>query len=172
MSEEAAAWDQPTPTGQSRPVIEAYAAELAGRLGFTPGWAMRPVLERLGGRLEYECLHREMGESGSIFVYGPRDFKVILPQHTSPSRDQFTMAHEIGHYLLHSRAGEKRIWMRRAGTGRLEWEANWFAGSFLMPEEEFRASAADADWDPLSLAVRFNVSVDAANVRVRYLRGG
>ena len=79
--------------------------------------------------------------SGAIYVHGRGDFDIVLPQFTSPLRDRFTIGHELGHYFLHSRQGERPLVAYRQGSGRLEWEANWFAAGLLMPKDEFLRAA-------------------------------
>jgi Zn-dependent peptidase ImmA (M78 family) len=53
----------------------------------------------------------------------------------------------------------------RYGTGREEWEANWFSAAFLMPEEEFRSAFNAHDGDLSEVASIFSVSIAAAKVR-------
>jgi Zn-dependent peptidase ImmA (M78 family) len=61
------------------------------------------------------------------------------------------MAHEIGHWVLHSRTAgmdegsgaprEEVIFCRRQDAGKpVEWQANYFAGCLLMPEAHVRTA--------------------------------
>jgi Zn-dependent peptidase ImmA (M78 family) len=58
---------------------------------------------------------------------------------TSPGRRRFTIAHEIGHRVLHGAGNyvdslkDLRTWTE----GSQETEANWFANELLMPEKMF-----------------------------------
>jgi hypothetical protein len=63
----------------------------------------------------------------------------------------FTCAHEVGHWCLHRQhvevagrsAGEEGVVLCRSGrTGKLpvEWQADYFAGCLLMPEEMVRGA--------------------------------
>ena len=56
----------------------------------------------------------------------------------------------------------------RKGSNRVEWEANWFAASLLMPEEAFK-KAVEEGLPDMHLAARFNVSMEAAQVRKKVL---
>lgn len=87
-------------------------------------------------------------------------------------RDRFTLAHELGHLLLH-RGGR---YLERADPQSLrtpshpkyedsEWQANAFASELLMPVAMVRTCATPAD-----LAVRAGVSLAAAEVRFKVLR--
>jgi Zn-dependent peptidase ImmA (M78 family) len=93
-------------------------------------------------------------ESGSIVARATGDFTVYLSRHTSSKRDRFTIAHELGHLLLHFQAIKKmspnaimratrNVDKNDPDQERAEWEANWFAAAFLMPAEEFKAAYRD-----------------------------
>ncbi|MFP5222055.1 MAG: ImmA/IrrE family metallo-endopeptidase [Acidobacteriota bacterium] len=120
---------------------------------------------------------------GSIVVATPEDkweslrieenktFTIFLSPETSPLRDNFTIAHELGHLLLHTNFKEPGIaQFNRFGSDRAETEANWFAANLLMPREEFIAAAEECGHNPYILAGRFGVSVAAANVRLSALK--
>jgi hypothetical protein len=64
---------------------------------------------------------------------------------SSPGRINFTLAHELGHYLLHrqlSREGiycaRRDMWTWDSAYGQMEAEANQFASFLLMPLDDFR----------------------------------
>jgi len=77
-------------------------------------------------------------------------------------RDRFTVIHEVGHLLLHT---SDRIMLRR-GLGKPktycdpEWQANCFAGEFLMPPELVRACTCAADVSQV-----FGTSYQAAEIQ-------
>jgi len=153
-------------TNLSKDNIEHRAEEVARQVDFHPE-SNRPVLDIVrahGGRLHYQDLEDWAEQTGSIFVHAPFDFDIALPKYTSPRRDRFTIAHELGHYFLHASQGERPLIAHRAGTGRKEWEANWFAAALLMPREAFE-TAARRNPSPIALAKQFGVSRRAAEVR-------
>jgi hypothetical protein len=151
------------PCGWSRSKVQDFASEVASKLGYRPGDSLEPIVGNLGG--EIEIAPDEVGAStGSIVVAGPGKFTIFLSPYSGQMRDRFTIAHEIGHYVLHSQLGKKPVTVLRDGTGRLEWEANWFAAGFLMPEKEFR-SLVRKGYGEASLAVHFGVSEAAVSVR-------
>ncbi len=144
--------------------VERYAENVARIAEFGIGEDPAELTAQLGGSIHYEDMDELVNENGSIFVHGERDFDILLPTYTSPRRDRFTIAHELGHYFLHSSQGEKPIVAYRQGSTRIEWEANWFAAALLMPEDEFKKACRKAS----SIAViagKFGVSEDAAAVR-------
>lgn len=82
-------------------------------------------------------------------------------------RDRFTIAHELGHYLLHNEPGLART-MKPRGSFPVykcsEWQANSFAGALLIPTD-----VAQTLRDPYAIAETCGVSVDAATVQLKVL---
>ena len=93
-----------------------------------------------------------------------------------PERIQFSVAHELGHLFLHmlqkdGSINEYREYYRRNGdANRIEYEANEFAASLLMPRDEFLSACMkhldnNNNVDLEKVAKHFNVSRQAASVR-------
>jgi len=152
--------------------VEAYARSVSDQLGFAPGDALHAVLERVGGRIQKRdpSQYPFSLEAGSVFVHGVCDFDIVLASLWHPTRDRFTVAHELGHYFLHSQQGQRPIIAWRHGSTRIEWEANWFAAEFLMPAVDF-ADRQARGWSESKLAAWFGVSPEAARVRMKVLDG-
>ena len=164
------------PSGLSKRSIYELAEKVAGQLGYPAGGDLIEVVRKLGGRVEYRNYWNLDDDSGSLDVDRDGKFRIYVPADTGPARDKFTIAHELGHYVLHY------LWMKkhghsfdeglkasRYGSDRAEWEANWFAAAFLMPASEFRAAALRLNRDYAELGRRFGVSASAAQVRCRAL---
>jgi len=98
-------------------------------------------------------------------------------------RQRFTIAHEVGHYVLHVKSSSQtRLFIDRyvafrdeessEGSDREEVEANAFGAALLMPEsllrEEIRKHDLDLDDDDdlAALAKQFNVSTSAMSYRL------
>lgn len=83
-------------------------------------------------------------------------------------RARFTIAHEIGHWYLHSNVQlmHARTDSRIENFRLSEPQANQFAAEFLMPVEFF----SDRD-DAFSVTCRHGVSHSAALYRLKYLMG-
>jgi len=168
----------PAPIRVSRAGIWNFAEAAATKLNFRPGDSIEPLVSRLGGRIEYKDVPGTGEVPESIVVRSARDFTIFLPTMTSPGRNRFTIAHELGHLFLHypgvkRQTPNARMVARRwvdendVDQQRAEWEANWFAAAFLMPREIFtstynRRGARDA-------AVVFGVSVQSAQIRAKSL---
>jgi predicted transcriptional regulator len=173
MSGMLAGQERPVPSNLNYEQIEERAREIAGQHGFVPGRDhIRDLARRLGGRIEVvPCEHYEELEGGSLKVHGPGDFTIRLSPITGILRDNFTIAHELGHYFLHTGTppGSHCISVGRWGTDMCERQANRFAAALLMPRPDFAAAAARFAFDLGWLAARFNVSLSAAEVRARSL---
>lgn len=158
------------PTNLGRQEIEEYAGKVIEAAKLVPGTDLKELIKKFKGRCSVQTFGDWKAETGSVFVHGAGDFDVLLPDFTSPLRDQFTMGHELGHYFLHSQMGKYPLVANRFGRGRVEWEANAFAAALLMPKEKFIA-----EWNScgnlLRVAATFFVSTDAARVRKEVLIG-
>ncbi len=99
----------------------------------------------------------------------------------SPGRRRFTIAHEIGHLVLHVPRFHKVFYDRPADIQeieeapaaelpRREREANVFARELLMPEALVNEQARATGFNLPALAKRFEVSVPAMRLRLRLLK--
>lgn len=166
-------WVTPTALGFSRGDVTALAVSVAQKLGYHAGDDLEPLICRMGGSVEYS--DSEQSESGSIKIW-PNRFVIYLSLTTSLLRDRFTIAHELGHYVLHyiypnqhSGADIKHLRAERFGSGDAENEANWFAAAFLMPPDQFRSKYDELKGNHILLAHHFKVSQPASEVRARSL---
>jgi len=150
--------------------IYIFASDLRKQIleDFATRIDMFDVIKEAGGRIHTLGLSDYMHLDGSIFIHSKGNFDIILPEYTSPVRDIFTLAHEFGHYILHSVvAGQKsKLWANRYGSGRLEWEANWFAAAFLMPKSLLDYLSSQHQLTPEILSNISGVSLDAAKIRI------
>lgn len=88
------------------------------------------------------------------------------------NRQRFTIAHELGHFLLHKpsqRHVDVTFARRSGGKDKIESEADKFAATLLMPEEEVRRAVSEGLTSLEKLASKFGVSVLAARFRVQSL---
>lgn len=160
-------------SGLSKAQVHEVAESFAKQFGYEPGADLAEFVHKLGGCVQIEdTLLSDPDRSGSLYVEAPDDFRIILPAHTGRARDRFTIAHELGHYVLHylwnpEKVGRRMMALRR-GSERIEWEANWFAAAFLMPAASFK-QAFMATSDIGAIAKTFGVSVQAAELRAKSL---
>ena len=153
--------------GGTKNAIDEYASRVARSLDFGPGNNIETLIERFGGSVRYDDPSdiAMSNNGGTIWVHGKNDFEIVLPNTTSPRRDRFTLAHEFGHYLLHSKQGQQPLVANRTGSDRAEWEANWFAAGFLMPKSELEKAIKSTN-SPILLADLFQVSTKAMQIRL------
>lgn len=168
-------WATPEPLNWTRGDVSALAARVAEQLGYEPGAPLEPVITKLDGQIAYGELAEEESESGSIMIDSGR-FVIHIPLNTSPLRDRFTIAHELGHYVLHylypnqfDNRNITRLRAHRYGSGQAEYEANWFAAAFLMPADKFKDKYEELGRSDLAVADYFKVSPQAAAVRAKSL---
>lgn len=133
---------------------------------------LNAIVEKLGGEIvpssgEHEATISK-GAGGASFI-------IRLDPDKAPARQQFSLAHELGHLILHMEFGREG-WQTtsdyeesfaRSGWSEEEYEANEFAAAFLMPRDEFKEYARSHDVK--SVAEHFGVSSDAALTRGRWL---
>jgi hypothetical protein len=163
---------KPVPTGWSREQISRLAVQFGKAIRYLPGGEISPAVEkRLQGRIEYlDWPAWKQKGADTIEIEGPGNFTIYLCRVWGLFNNRFSIAHELGHYVLHSQLGQIPLVAKRSRLNeRAEWEANWFAASLLMPETEFRKEHA-VNPDPWYLASRFLVSPEAAKVRKKTLK--
>jgi len=154
----------PEETGWTKRSIDDLAARAAAELGYQPGADLKPIIERLGGRIVVGTVP-ETGSTGYVEVDGEGKFVIALSPLPGEYRNRFTIAHELGHYILHSKIGEKPLFATRQAGSRVEWEANWFAAAFLMPAEEFVKVWTESEGSVGRLINHFQVSGGAVEIR-------
>lgn len=89
-----------------------------------------------------------------------------------PNRQRFTIAHELGHYIQHSRTidlFEDKVFFRNGDMNTQETEANRFAAEILMPEQAFRDFIKNCSTQISDIADKFGVSSMAVRVRAKQL---
>ncbi|WGS85729.1 ImmA/IrrE family metallo-endopeptidase [Methylomonas sp. UP202] len=165
-------YSEPKSCNLPRSAINKFSKEVIKHFNYNPGDDLLPIVQTLGGCIIYDDLWGlKESDSGSIVIEKPNDFRIILANHTSQLRDRFTICHELGHYFLHYLLPGIQAPMRAAryGQNKAETEANWFAASFLMPEEEFRNYYEEVSGNLLLLSEKFKVSQQAATVMAGHL---
>jgi Zn-dependent peptidase ImmA (M78 family) len=120
------------------------------------------ICDKLGLSADF----RKLGSGHSGYL----DFEnktIVVNDDYPASRNLFTIAHEIGHYILHN-SSQNRFDQYRKYTPkelREEKEANDFAGELLMPKYKFEEVFNELRGDVKKIAERFGVSQKAVEVR-------
>ena len=143
-------------------------------------------VELVAHRLSLVVEPSMLGEDVSgVLVVGDGSGTIGVNQAHPPVRQRFTVAHEIGHYVMHRASSDLfidkgytavfRDTKSSTGAERAEIQANHFAAALLMPAElllpEIRRSGFDlADEDALgTLAEKFQVSTQSMSYRLSNL---
>lgn len=127
------------------------------------------IAESLGIKVKGASLKDEF--QGALFIT-PDVTAIIYNENIKENgRKNFTIAHEIGHYCLHSDREEVQCRLEDMGTFSLtphgkeiEKEANEFAACLLMPEKDIQQQLLDKKLDMtlvLDLALRYGTTVTA-----------
>lgn len=106
---------------------------------------------------------KRKNDAGEVYV------SATEPQY----RQAFTIAHELGHFLIHNDHKEEILYRRdtinlNTEQRTIESEANWFAASLLMPEDKFK-EYWHVTKDESLIADYFGVSPTAVRLRVKNL---
>jgi Zn-dependent peptidase ImmA (M78 family) len=158
------------------------AQEMLDRFSQQPPVDVELVARALGVEVRYQSL--DEGTSG--FMIRPSQGKPTIGVNSDhhPNRQKFTIAHEIGHFVLHASVptvlvDESIVHFRddksSTATDPREREANAFAAQLLMPESAVRQELNGRPIDAFDenavrgLAVRFGVSTQAITLRLKNL---
>lgn len=147
-------------------------------------------VEVIAKKMGIEVVRKEPEDDLSgCLVRDSKHKKVVIgvnPTHHR-KRQRFTIAHELGHFLLHEEeqvhvdGGEFGIQVKlrdsksSEGTDRDEKEANLFAAELLMPTQFLERDLAHKSFALLdeeaigSLAAKYDVSTQALTFRLAYL---
>lgn len=145
-------------------------------------------VEQIAVALGIEVRHEPAEDDLSGFLYRDRKRKVAVIGVNAthhPNRRHFTVAHELGHYLLHNFDDvhvdrQFKVWLRNEESGQgvdvEEKEANLFAAELLMPAslldeavKEIGVVDLDDERALAKLARRYGVSTQAMTFRLAYL---
>lgn len=166
--------------------VDAYneAAELLKRLKITTApTPVEKIAKELGAQIRFAPFDEEI--SGMIHV---KDGTIVIGVNAlhHPNRQRFTIAHELGHLVLHREiitshvhidkgfpAALMRDTRSAAGTDTVEVQANQFASELLVPiallDKELAGRAAIDMEDEKALedlAKKFKVSKQAIQYRI------
>lgn len=100
--------------------------------------------------------------------------KIYLNKNRPSSRKKFTLAHELGHYILHHNTKRKyRLeqldYSKSDSNTKEETEANYFAASLLVPEKKLRSILKLSKGDITVAAEYFGVSKPVIENRIAWL---
>jgi len=164
-----------------RELVKTLLKEMKVTNAPVPVWE---IARMKGAKIVIEALDGDL----SGFLYQDSSQKIIgVNTQQATVRQNFTVAHELAHLLLHDQEGPlhvdrafQTIRMRddvsSQGVDQDEIEANFFAAEILMPEKFLRHDLAGRDSLDLyeedfipELTKKYGVSVQALTFRLQYL---
>ena len=161
--------------GELRAKIESFTQIIRMRLKLSSPLNMLEVVKSLN----IDCIAVDnVVYDAKLWGNEENGYSIRYDKNQILERQQFSIAHELGHLLLHklSKKNSREVYYRKTGNNsRLEWEANEFAAALLMPRDEFiNFCVNNADTfgnvDLNALAKNFGVSKQAARVRGSVLK--
>lgn len=79
-------------------------------------------------------------EGALVYSADTHEWGITYNTQSTPERQRFTKAHELGHYIIHRSDGRRRfqcgsdvMWEQNLGGTQIEKQANQFASCLLMP---------------------------------------
>jgi Zn-dependent peptidase ImmA (M78 family) len=162
-----------------------HAVQTAESILANTGYQVPVDVERIAEAHAVSVVKQDLEDSVSGVLVIKDDTGIIgVNSNHHPNRQRFTVAHELGHFLLHPDAGRVfvdrspvffRDGMSSEGTSQQEIEANAFAAALLMPEAELKRLLDDHPVDAFDemsvrrLAARLGVSAQALTIRLTRL---
>ena len=164
-------------------LIQELASSLLNEAGVTsPGFDVKHIAHLRGAIV----IEEPNDDDASGFLFRSTDSPPVIGVNSrhAPTRKRFTIAHEIGHLMLHPKTGvhfdrvviQMRDANASAGVDREEIEANKFAAELLMPRQFLEADVAslgavcaDDETAIARLAKRYAVSPQAMAIRLNTL---
>jgi Zn-dependent peptidase ImmA (M78 family)/DNA-binding XRE family transcriptional regulator len=135
-------------------------------LGDGPIANMTALLETHGVIVSRLEIGSQKIDSFSCWIDG-RPYVLLGSDKGSYSRSRYDAAHELCHLLLHGDVSQADLESKRVRE-RLEREANWFAGAFLLPRDSlFSEFYSTRSSHLLGLKRRWGVSMQAIAHRCR-----
>ncbi len=137
------------------------------------GYGITDLFKEVDG-LGVKLIRYPLGESGDLGFTMKKDSDFIIFTNSSSrlARELFTLAHEIGHYILHmSEAGafiDNAVTISNRSCDEREQEANYFAVCLLLPKDEvqkfveleLKSDNLDSAMDIARIMSAFNVSFE------------
>lgn len=124
------------------------------------------LAEQLGIQVQSKALDSEV--SGTLYRHDHKAL-IVVNSSESPVRKRFTVAHEIGHYMMHKdqdiHIDSNQTYFRRTDSPAdlRESEANQFAAALLMPKSMLEA---ERELNVEKLAKKYKVSAQAMTYRL------
>lgn len=153
--------------------IDQIVEDLLQQTSTSEGGIVRLVdlCDELGVIVKHAPSLDDAGRVSGVIKYSDPP-TIYIKKSLSPERQKFTLAHEIGHYLLHKKEGvDFRVDnLDYSGDDTMqETEANYFAGVLLLPKN-LLLRAKEQRLSNEKIARIFGVSEAVIDVRLKWIK--
>ncbi len=158
--------------GLSVGTIEMVANHFRKVVGDGSASDMHHLVGALKGKIKVVAPdERRLDIQGTLEVRSADDWTIYLAEQTGPLQDRFTLAHEIGHFVLHSKLGRTpllafRTFSSSEAPSIVEQEADAFALALLMPTDLVLEAIKVHGKDVSILSAEFGVTPAIAELRL------
>ena len=146
------------------------------------------IIQSMGLELRFEPFNDAEDPMSGVLFKDDTNLVIGINPNENPNRQRFTMAHELGHFLLHQKENmhidtRSSVFLRKQlyakATDQKEIEANLFAAELLMPKKIIEAELGVckkegrmiSDEEIIeNLAIKFKVSAQAMAFRLLNLK--
>lgn len=158
----------PVPMQWAKRETISFGASVAKQLGYQLGDPLEGIVAHLGGKMlgvDYSTALK----TPSMEVRGEKDFTIYLNPFISGRYAKFSIAQNIGLYVIHSNLGKNPISVPRGVVDdQVARESNWFAIGFLIPEDRLGEKLA-LGWSDAQIAEEFDVNETITHIRISAL---
>lgn len=119
--------------------VQKVAQSFAQQTGITNVLDFKQILIPFGAKINL-INPIEIKNNFFVKVFGPSNLEINIPQGLTLDFERFFLSQALGHYLLHSRAGENPCTVSSVSQHETSKEALWFSLELLMPDEKFISS--------------------------------
>ncbi|HBJ1649206.1 ImmA/IrrE family metallo-endopeptidase [Clostridium botulinum] len=122
---------------------EQYAQDIVSSFDLTPPIDLTKICEKLDIRINYEPLYSI--EALLIISSGKKNIIIDNSRSLYPQRERFTIAHEIGHYIIpwHENLQQCDKIVNFESNDEVEKQANDFASELLVPKSNLLEDIKD-----------------------------
>lgn len=134
---------------------------------------LKEIVRRSGGIISVENWSTNHVSNMNMIVNIDNSYEIKLSPTASILKDNFDIAHNLGHFFLHvNRLGKRsdKVSFTRYENNEEDIEANMFATSLLMPKLEFLSEWNKRDGSLISMTKFFGVSKEKIQERKSSLK--
>ncbi len=142
----------------------ANQTRMAFNIGYGPISDVTLLLENHGIFIGHHPLQKKLDAISTWFDGRPI---ILINPEVSAVRIRYDLAHELGHFILHKNCLDEVELDDKNLHKTYEWQADYFAGCFLMPEQTFAQEVYSIDLESLiKLKERWKVSIASIIMRL------